>query len=1218
METNALRKQYRMGIDVGLNSVGLAAVEVDDHGTPIAILNMESIIHDGGIDPTANKSAGTRRAVSGAARRMRRLYRQRRRRLADLDQTLANLGWPITDLETIRDPWYPWKARAELVTRKVPDDERLYQLLSVAVRHMARHRGWRNPYMSLASLISETEPSKYFLTLTKAIAEKLDRDPDELRALSVAEIVQLARDMDIRERIQTNVNSKTGEITDISFIDVSKTLRGSERVGKDGQKRVGLLESKIHQSDNVRELKKIWDRQGLSQELFTTIATKVFQAKSPKGSAKERVARDDLDKTQRRAEKASLAFQRYRILTILTNLRVQEGGEPRLLTTDERQTALDFLWNPVDDKGIYLPDVTWADVSEKLGIARSALKGTAQPTEEGERASARPPVNVTGARIRESGIHELIDEWDAADEPYQEALIECLGNGSGSGGNQELFNRAEEFVASVPETVLAKLDELKLPEGRAAYSLTTLRKLTQRMLTTEDDLHAARKAIFHVSDDWKPTPEPIGTPVGNPAVDRVLKIVNRYILACQHTWGIPLSVNIEHTRNGLMSEKAAREIDRDNNARFARNRQIEAEIASYLHDQSAAVETGRDDSFEDNPDTPVTGYAIGKSKRDIDRWRALTRQEEKCLYCGVPLDYTSFEMDHILPRSGRGATNTQVNLAAVCRDCNHSKGNLPFATWANSGTRPQVNLRDALDRVDGFRFFGVESRDRRYQYRFKKEMKERLQRTDYDEETDSRSIESVGWMANELHHRIEAHFAQANAGTDQVTTVGVFRGWITSEARKASGIEKRLMLIGGRPGKNRLDRRHHSVDAATIAMIRQGAAQSLVVQNRIRSDMATDFDISQVLAERENLHRTYELTTHDYEKPEDERPRPAWTLYKGSNPELFDSWREQMESLAGLVQDHLDHDQVPVFELLRLRPGNSSGHEDTVRETVKIHLSDALPVELIDRSATPQQWVALTRHPDFDPEKGLPADPTRRIRVKDVWYEASDFIEFFPTSAGCVSVRGGYAELGSSFHHARIYRCTKRLRSGTKTFYAMMRVYNLDLLPFRGNATDLFTVDLPAQSISRRTAEERLRLAMDAGEAEYVGWIVPGDELLLDMSSQNSGAIGTFLNQFPGTCRWVVQGLFAPAKLHLRPRYLSGEGAIAEDSEKQQDKARIETPASSAKILSGQGYLPSVDVVFGKCHATVIRRDIFGRVRNQSSAHLPVTWGVDADVGEQD
>jgi CRISPR-associated endonuclease Csn1 len=55
--------RYRIGIDVGLYSVGLAAIEIDDsdpnplNAFPLRLLSIKSVIHDGAIDPDSNKTA---------------------------------------------------------------------------------------------------------------------------------------------------------------------------------------------------------------------------------------------------------------------------------------------------------------------------------------------------------------------------------------------------------------------------------------------------------------------------------------------------------------------------------------------------------------------------------------------------------------------------------------------------------------------------------------------------------------------------------------------------------------------------------------------------------------------------------------------------------------------------------------------------------------------------------------------------------------------------------------------------------------------------------------------------------------------------------------------------------------------------------------------------------------------------------------------------------
>lgn len=94
-------KRYRIGIDVGLNSVGLAAVEVSDENSPVRLLNAQSVIHDGGVDPQKNKEAITRKNMSGVARRTRRMRRRKRERFHKLICSSANLDTPLLS----RSPW---------------------------------------------------------------------------------------------------------------------------------------------------------------------------------------------------------------------------------------------------------------------------------------------------------------------------------------------------------------------------------------------------------------------------------------------------------------------------------------------------------------------------------------------------------------------------------------------------------------------------------------------------------------------------------------------------------------------------------------------------------------------------------------------------------------------------------------------------------------------------------------------------------------------------------------------------------------------------------------------------------------------------------------------------------------------------------------------------------------------------------------------------------
>jgi CRISPR-associated endonuclease Csn1 len=1084
---------FKIGIDVGLNSVGVAAVAVDGDGFPVKLLSVMSHMHDSGVDPLQGKTAKTRLAESGVARRTRRLVRRRRKRLQALDVFIRQQGWPIVDLERQDDPWLPWKTRMLLATQPIESRDELNAALSIAVRHMARHRGWRNPWTSVKSLLAVRAPSEFMEGFRSRVAASLGTSapPDA----TPAELVMLA---------------KTGPVL---------KLRGE----------AGLLGGKLHQSDNLLELRAIAATQGLSDELFRELADRIFVAQSPKGAAAQRVGHDPLMMPDRvpRANKATLAFQRFRIAVTIGNLRVAEdGGATRALSVDERAKVMEHL-----DQTSEQP--SWADVAELLELPRKALVGTATAAAEGEPVATRPPTNVTDHVLRETKVKEIRDWWADADDPSREALVRALSNAGDLGEGSPADLAAAELVESLDETALGKLDTLHLPSGRAAYSVETLQRLTARILETEDDLHQARRALFDVDDDWKPPVEAIGEPVGNPAVDRVLKIIARWLEAVERKWGAPDSVAVEHSREAFGSEASARTAIRDNEARFQRRRAAMADLRRRLG---------------------VEGEVHGS---DVRRFQALQRQNGQCLYCGDPIDFMTAEMDHIVPRAGVGSTNRTENLAAVCVACNRSKSNQPFAVWAATGKRPGVSQADAIVRVEHFLVEdGLRGRAR---VKFLEEVKKRLKATDEDDPIDSRDMESVAWMANQLHQRIHAHFAD-----QKNIEVRVYRGDITADARLASGLEGRIEMIGGR-GKKRLDRRHHAVDAAVIALLCQSAAMTLVERRNMRGSQR---ETSQV---------------------------ETWKKFRGSDPGnqvIFERWLAQMEQLTGLLNEALREDRIPVVENLRLRLGSSAAHDDTIRPLDKRRLGEAIPAAVINRASTPALWCALTRLEGYSPVDGLPADPERRIRVRGRHLNANDSVGFFGSDSAALEVRGGYAEIGNTIHHARVYR----IDTGKKVFFGMVRVFHVDLAPHR--AEDLFSVALPPQSISMRTAEPRTRAAIDAGQATYVGWLVEGDELLLDMSRQTKGFVGEFLTAFPGTVRWRVAGFSDPNKMRLRPRQMASEG-LDQDA-----------PEYLKKILDRPGWRPSVNVLMGECRPTVIRRDALGRPRLRSEAHLPTSWSL--------
>ncbi|WP_455676899.1 type II CRISPR RNA-guided endonuclease Cas9 [Pseudoscardovia suis] len=1141
-------KTYRIGIDVGLYSVGLAAIQINEDGNPVRILNAQSVIHDGGVDPSAEKSRGSRRLQSGIARRTRRMRRNRKKRLERLDQLLVKSGFPVST-ENDLEGFEPWILRAQAADGFIEDDATRKRAIAVSCRHMARHRGWRNPYLSARTLLAVDSPSSAFYDkLVENAAQMMDGQLPEEEATPA----QIVRDV-------------------LEYRQGSAAIRLRKSTAKKKKDRFALFPEKMMQEDNAYELRLILSKQSVPQDVARKLLLAVFESQSPKGSAEKRVGKDPLDPSQPRALKASLAFQHYRMLNMITNLRLADNGVERRLSVEEKQKLYQLL---LSDTGRDKKYDTWTDVASAMGWKRSQLKGVGSLTSDGEdRVTSKPPhVDIIEKLndIKDSGLRKrILGWWGEATESERESMVALLSNTVDIAKKQDdpEFSSAVKFIDALNDDDLQKLDGIDMQQGRAAYSSKTLCALTQQMLTTEDDLHDARKHVFYVDDSWRPPQPAIGAPLGNPSVDRVAKIVNRWLLACQSRWGNPVSIQIEHVRDALSSA---------------------ATLAASKSAYDRAI-SARNLEKQETKDTLRREMNLSEPhESDIRRIEAITRQGGKCLYCGTPIEFTNCEMDHIVPRKGPGSTNTRDNFAAVCITCNRQKGNVPFAVWCQTPAAVQrgVSLEKAVDRVSDF-FKESKSVRGRQATAFKKSMIMRLKQAVADDPIDNRSIESVAWMADELHRRIDWHFngAASSRELEAKVQVAVYQGRITSEARNVMRFQAGgdFHFVGGH-GKTRLDRRHHAVDASVIAMMTPAAAQTL--------------------AERMNIRDSQRYIGRIEEDEVD------WKQWPAKPTEKYQQWLNNSTRLFALINEALDADRIPVTHWQRYSLGNSIAHDATIKPLLKVPLGSAISKETINRAATPALYCALTGCADYSPTDGLPENKQRHITVNGTIYGPDDVVEFFKDDSAQIAVQGGSADIGNAIHHARVYRCYTLSSKGVKKwFYGMIRVFQADLVHARHD--DLFTYPLSPQSISMRYAESRTAQAVLDGRAEYLGNLVVGDEIDIPMNRELKGQIATcvvFFNELPGNHslieKWSVDGFYSDSTLRLRPLYLAGEGLP-----KLGEVLGVEIPADIQKILVRPGWLPSVNTTFSTC-PQVIRRNSLGEPRWKSCSGMPVSWRI--------
>lgn len=1095
--------RYRVGADVGLNSLGFSAIQLDANGNPTALLKTLSYIHDGGVDPTQNKSGTTRKAVAGIARRTRNMRKRRRHRLSQLDRQLYQLGYPVDDVPESEHGLYEyWNVRSALATAYVPDKDRRDRMMVMAIRHIARHRGWRNSYSRVETLFEDVEPSDQYKALKQRVETRLGMKLDE--DMTPAQLVALTLSDRDENFMRVRTSTKYGE---------------------------GVLPSRLMQSDNARELRRIFTVQQVPEDVWKPILRTVFHCVSPKGSAEKHVGTDPLDQTQKRALKASLAFQKYRILNVITNLRIRRKSEAsRPLTVSEKQDVYELLTTAKED-------LEWLDVCAVLDIERNELKGVGTLTHDGEeRIGNKPPVLDTVIRlhgIKNTKLRKMMDAWwNAATEDEQAAMIRLLSNTVDLDKVRDLIEYASpiEFIDGLDEDLLTPLDSISLPVGRAAYSEKTLDRLSKRMLETEDDLHYAIRHEFDVPADWKPPVPPVQEPTGNPAVDRVLKAFNRFLSQCEQEYGIPESVSIETTKESFSSIAFGRTLDYERRQRRDKDNQMRAAIREDMRKQLS------------------NGGSFKVHDYDIRRWEIVQSQNNTCLYCGATSPRFSFdksELDHIVPRRGVGSDSKRTNMAAVCPECNASKSNVPFAVWVHSDYAREhgITMNDVIARVNQLMF--PPSMNRKQVGQVKKSIISRLKQTEQDEPLDNRSIESVGWMADELHRRLGGRYA------NKQVKVFTFPGSITYEARRASGIDGQIHFIGAQ-WKTRLDRRHHAVDASVIAMMNQSVALRL--------------------AERHYLRESQCLCGTPFGQAD-------WKQYPNKNTPgyvRYQQWSEQMKSLLHLLNKGLDEDTIPVVRSRRLRLGNSTAHDATVKPLQYVRLGDALSPTFIDHAITPQVWKALTRLPDYNPQTGLPANPNRVITALGEVCHAKDEIGFLPGNNAQLYVNGGAADIGGTIHHARIYRCEQVLKSGKrKTFYGMVRVFQCDLMKHKKN-TDLFRTPLRPADVSLRYADGKVRESILSGNATCIAQLTVNDEIRLtpEVMEDTCPEYSRIFHTDSGVeRRFTVLGFPTSTKIRLAPSVISEEGL---DKLKEQG---VEIPVKVEKMFKLHTYTPAISKI---------------------------------------
>lgn len=1078
------------GIDLGDRSLAVVAVELDDEGIPLKLRAQSLLLHDGGVIDEQYKVS--RIAKRGNARRTRRRFARRRKRPIDLREVLRKAGFPApaTDdlpphpsesvLATLsrsavggklHDGQFPWFARRALLT-KIKDQEQAKLLFSVAALHIDRHRGWRNPWVSVDSMLRSMKGESGDLELSpsakswfSAASERFGTD-----VRTYGECGALAVEHGQAIRLNDRVKKKLGS-------DTSK-VHGQIKKSKGPDDLVPFLHEfavpvRPFQRDLAYELFLIGELQGFDVAVVDRIVKAVFDQEKP-GFNPDVIGDCPLVSGEKRAASYLPSVQEWKIRGFVANLRARDdGSDPRPLTLEEREYLVAKLsaekdrskvrWGSLED---WIAELTGRETKLNCNERKTESEsGSSDEDESSVETSRHPIIDATNALILKNGSDwkSFRDWWKSADSESRELLLRSLDVASHD--EKDEADPASAFRDRLLEEGDVDAEDFeafaeKIPDGRVAYSAAAIDKMLPRMREGVD-LYEARKSAFGLDETWRP-PGPTWAEPGmknHPVLQVVQSALNKSLGAIDREIGIADFVRVEAARRSMTLQADRRAL-------------------SGLAKESEARNIAARENIAENGEKTSRGR--------VRTARIIADQNNQCAYefaCnGTTLSLANTELDHIVPRA-EGAGNPRMNMVACCADCNKKKGGRTYGAIVDEAT-----LEKTIERMKAWQLH-IFSPDLPRQM-------ERMLRARSADDVDLRSPTPTSQVATQICNMLDDRYSHLGKHETTCETVNAAVG---AEARKSAGWKK-----------SRTDHRHHVVDAAVVACINPKVIPFLRERQAMR-DYAYNF--------RKGSPRQIELmaAADDY----------------GLKTDYFNRWMAGLTSIINELRELLERDEAPASpepgkagdpiksldavvprRPIRLKAAsrNKDGvlvasdplHEQTAAAVQYKHLGDPWTKDEVYRVADRELHVFL-RRALRESKKGLSSDPERVAVGEKGEVSADELVVLTPRIPQVVVPRGGSlaAFAIGSVHHLRVFEFEDAKGIGR----AFVPVYHYDVVRA---LREVSKGDRRATSIQLRLGDTswragisgnttRLIAVMDT-EARYrqVGWIAKGDELLLD------------------------------------------------------------------------------------------------------------------------
>lgn len=784
----------RLGLDIGSTSIGWWLYRLESGAIAEVVDGGVRLFSDGRDAKTGVSSAVDRRNARAMRRRRDRYLRRR----AALMKRLAAAGLMPDDPERAKrlEALDPYHLRAEGLGRRLELEE-----LGRALFHLNHRRGFKSNRQTDRG---NNEGGK----IADGTA-RLDQAMMAAGARTYGEFLHLRR-------------AGTDDPRNVPSVRTRLTLRSIEG-GKD-EPGYDFYPDRRHLEE---EFKKIWNAQAAHHPVLTdSLRDVLFETIFHQRPLKAPVVGRCLFFPEPRLPKAHPLTQRRVLYETVNALRIRtEGGTAIPLSLEQRNTAVLLLDNKAPVKTLASAKLSLKAIAKHLKLR----DGQAFTLEKGREELACDPVRASLSHPDRFG-----PRWSTLSDDTQAEIVARLR----SDQDAEMLIDWLQQAHGLDEPHARATADAPLPEGFGRLGETATRKILKYLkaeVLTYDKavaacgLHHSDLRTGEVLDSLPYYGEVLqahvipgtGEPghdditrfgrITNPTVHIGLNQVRRLVNRIFEIHGGPTDENGQ-ARYQIVVE-LARELKQsadqkaEDIARSAKNRKAAEARSALLHEWGV-------------PDS-------GANRMRVRLWQELNDDQmmRRCPYTGTVISPSMLfsgevDDDHILPYS-RTLDDSTANRTLCLREANRQKRNK--SPWEAQR--------------DGMRVWALEDSNLRHIPEFKRWRfaEDAMARFEGERNFEARALVDTQYLSRIARDYLDTLFTEGGH-------VWVVPGRLTEMLRRHWGLNGILQdpIRDVTKEKNRMDHRHHAIDAAVVAATDRGLVKAMADQSRFDVDQGRE------------------------------------------------------------------------------------------------------------------------------------------------------------------------------------------------------------------------------------------------------------------------------------------------------------------------------------------------------------------------------------------